>query len=524
MTMGPARWLRAAVAAGAMVVLLPANSVATHITPAPPPCTDTSFLTLDVPGTLKSLICSGQSFGGVEFPGIPDGIGIAPGPSRGTVDLYVNHEESKVPFPAPPASNAAGDFQDSSVTKVTVNRATGAIVAAEVAISSSLGFIRFCSSWMAGPDEGFRRYRLFTNEESDDVIDVPAGAPYGPDPSLAPRRQAGYAVMLDVKSGNTVPIPGMGRHNHENTMPIPGGWRRLALLSGDDTFNPPTSQLYLYLAKRERDIARDRGSLWAFRVTATDEGPVDPANPFNNANDYGDIKPGDVWKGKFIRVPPEIAKGLTGERPQTALENWSNANNIFQFIRIEDTEYDRRNPRVVYLADTSTTRIVPDPNTGRLRRGPSGTVGLYDNGRIFRMRFNKRNPRQVDAFTILLNADDGSPGGPAGSMNQPDNLGANTRSLMVQEDAGPPDPNSRIWRYDFATRTWSVVAHVNEGDWESSGIVSAEEWGFGPGSWFLDVQGHGDDDWVRFENPVPGRPWHLKMESGQLLLMTVPGT
>ena len=40
------------------------------------------------------------------------------------------------------------------------------------------------------------------------------------------------------------------------------------------------------------------------------------------------------------------------------------------------------------------------------------------------------------------------------------------------------------------TGTWSVVATVNDPDGESSGIVDASEW-FGPGSWILDVQGHG---------------------------------
>jgi hypothetical protein len=520
-----ARWLRPALAAGALVLAAPTASVATHSpAPAPPACTDTSFLTMEVPGTLKSLICSGQTFGAYEFQGIPDGIGIAPGPTRGTVNLFVNHEESRVPFPAPPASNAQADFQDSSVSRLTVSKSTGAIVAADVALSASMGFIRFCSSYMTGPEQGFSRYRLFTNEDADDVVDVPPGAPYGADPSVTPRRQAGYAVMHDVKSGNSIPIPGMGRHNHENTMPIPGGWRRFALLSGDDTFNPPSSQLYMYLAKREKDIAKDRGSLWAFRVTRTGAGPVDPANPFNNANDYGDIKSGDVWQGKFIKVPPEIAKGQTAERPQVALENWSNANNVFQFIRIEDTDYSRGNHRIVYLADTGTTRVVPDPATGRLRRGPSGTVGLYDNGRIFRMKFNKKNPRQVDSFSILLNADTGGPGGPGGAMHQPDNVGISRNSLMVQEDAAPPSPNSRIWRYDFRTGTWSVIAHVVESDWESSGIVSAAEWGFGRGSWFLDVQGHGDDDWVDHQNPAPGRPYFLRQEAGQLLLMTVPGS
>ena len=93
----------------------------------------------------------------------------------------------------------------------------------------------------------------------------------------------------------------MGRHNHENDMVIPGGWEQIAVLSGDDTFFTPPfpdwSQLYLYLADNEDAIAADQGSLWAFRVTGTDEGKVDEADPFNGANDYGEIQTGDVVAG-----------------------------------------------------------------------------------------------------------------------------------------------------------------------------------------------------------------------------------
>jgi hypothetical protein len=131
-------------------------------------------------------------------------------------------------------------------------------------------------------------------------------------------------------------------------MVIPGGWEQIAVLSGDDTFFTPPfpdwSQLYLYLADNEDAIAADQGSLWAFRVTGTDEGKVDEADPFNGANDYGEIQTGDVWQGRFIRVPRAIARGQGGPTPQKALENWANENNVFQFIRVEDTAYDRNTP------------------------------------------------------------------------------------------------------------------------------------------------------------------------------------
>jgi hypothetical protein len=494
-----------AVAAAATAALIPSASFAGHTTEPP-------YITLDTAGTVTALIESGDVHDGVTFEGIPDGIGLKPGTAPGTVDVYVTHEQSRVPF------QGLADFEDSSVTQWTVDTATTSIVGAAEPISPAEGYIRFCSAFMAGPDEGFSTYTFFANEESDDDLDVPLGARYGPDPALAPKREAGYAVALNTDTGSFTQIAGMGRHNHENTVVVPGGWNQYAALSTDDTFNAPSSQLYMYLFNHESHLWSDSGSLWAFRVTHKNGVPVDETDSFNGANDYGDIALGDDLRGRFIRVPKDIARGETVVAPQKALEDWSNANNVFQFIRLEDLAYDKNDPRVVYIADTGERRAVPDPTTGRLRRGPSaGPFGPYVNGRIFRFEFDANNPREVVSFTILLNADLGGPGNPA-VMHQPDNMDTSASSLMVQEDSSQP-PNSRIWRYDFVTGLWSVVAHVNEAPSESSGIVDASEW-FGPGAWLLDVQAHG----APFESSFTSGGVTFKRERGQLLLMTIPGT
>ncbi len=472
--------------------------------------------------TVAPIINSGETLGSFMFEGIPDGIGVMPGSASGTVDVFVNHEQSRVPF------GGFADFIDSSVSKLTLDATDGGVLDASVALPSSAGFIRFCSSTMAGPAEGLDRYLYFTNEESNDIVAVPAGAPYGPDPSLAPNRQGGYAVVLDPATGAFTQVPGMGRHNHENDMVIPGGWDQIAVLSGDDTFFtqpfPDWSQLYLYLADSEDAIVADHGSLWAFRVTRTDEGKVDEANPFNGANDYGEIQSGDVWQGRFIHVPKAIARGQLGPTPQKALETWANDNNVFQFIRVEDTAYDRNNPRVVYIADTGDRRMVypenltpAQPATGRLTRGPSGTAGAFPNGRVYRMEFSAENPRKVESFSILLNGDVLDPTGvQATAVHQPDNLGTSANSLMVQEDTA--QGFSRVWRYDLASGSWTVLAQVNDADWESSGIVDVSTW-FGAGAWLLDVQAHDV-----FVASTPGPPTTFKREGGQLSLLRIPGS
>jgi len=461
-------------------------------------------------GRVIPIIDSGDALGSFVFEGLPDGIGLTRGHDRKTVDVYVGHEQSTVPF------NNAADHQDSSISRLTLSTSSwnlGAVKDAEVVLGPEEGFIRFCSAFMATRDDGFRHPTFFTGEESNDILTVPAGAGYGPDPSLDPNRQAGYVVAYDTRTGESTHIPGMGRINHENTVAVNGNWRGVAMLTTDDTFLPPSSQLYLYRARSGNAVLADEGTLYAFRVTATQAGPVNPTDAFNGANDYLDIQPGMTWEGEFIEVPEEIAKGTTGEAPQTALENWSNANNVFQFIRLEDIATDKKHPTVVYVADTGSTRIVPDPATGRLVRGPAGTVGQADNGRIFKFVFDSRNPLQVKAFSVLAQGDNPAAGAYV-PFRSPDNLDTSKKSLMVQEDTS----NARIWQYRLGSGDWRVVAQVTDPVGESSGIVDASAF-FGSGWWVLDVQAHGSNQMQETVNGVL-----IKRENGQLLLVKIPGS
>jgi hypothetical protein len=102
---------------------------------------------------VKAIISSGDEFGDFTFEGIPDGIGFVDQGPR--VDVYVTHEQSRVPFPLPsPTVTGLRDFVDSSISRLTVN-VGGKVLAAQVALPPSAGFIRFCSAFMAGVAEGF---------------------------------------------------------------------------------------------------------------------------------------------------------------------------------------------------------------------------------------------------------------------------------------------------------------------------------------------------------------------------------
>ena len=75
--------------------------------------------------TVTPLLTVGDELpGGYVFEAIPDGISVRPR-GQGRVDLFVNHETSKVPFPYvtanPTTANSESDFDNSQVSQLSLN-------------------------------------------------------------------------------------------------------------------------------------------------------------------------------------------------------------------------------------------------------------------------------------------------------------------------------------------------------------------------------------------------------------------
>ncbi len=534
---------------------------------------------------------------GYRFEAIPDGISVRPR-GGGRVELYINHETAKVPFPYNPSvwvtdpGESQNDFDNAQVSKLTLN-AGGRVLDGVFAIPSSQGFQRFCSNYLATSKEGFSKPILFTNEESPDYVFRQENS--WPPPAIGDpaEKENGVVVALDAGNGSYHAIYGMGRHNHENDVAIPG-FDDLVVMSGDDTFTsgpltiPPggpnsepsaasQSQLYSYIASDTDDLLADEGDLWAF---VSDDPGFD---------DYYDFTPGSTQSvsGHLIQVPKNIATGLDSDGselkaadlgyplpptdgswqrevrdpsigidgPQWVLEYWSQLNNVFDFVRVEDIAYDKRPGmgNVVYVVDSG--------------RGTAGAsqAGRSTNGRVWKMVLDPDDPTQVDSLSILVEGDD-NPVKTLGEVHQPDNIESTTKGILLTEDPGssqqfvPADqglPNAttaRLWWVPFSG-TPAVVAKVDQtadegptdvdpadqppfapaafpispgnwGAWESSGIVDASA-AFGKGAFLINIQAH--TLWV---DSAPGYDTTLdadsdpdfsfKREGGQLLLIRIP--
>lgn len=520
--------------------------------------------------TVTPLITVGEVVGddGYMFEAIPDGIAVRTR-GNGRVDVYVNHETSRVPFgynpTAPTEANSQNDFINSEVSQLLLNRQSAGVLTGKTVIGSSSNYQRFCSNFLATAAQGFDREILFTNEEGIDWVNRTGNA--FPAVIGAPEaRQIGTVVAHDVKTGKTRPIWGMGRFNHENAVAIPG-YDDVVLISGDDTFTntPAQSQLYSYIAADADAVWNDQGTLWAFVS----------ANP--DYQKYEDFAPGDgaTISGHWIPVPRNIATGHNADGseimssdvgfppppnssawqrdpngigidgPQWVLDYWSQTNHAFNFVRVEDIAYDKRAGmgNVVYIVDSG--------------RGTAGPVaaGKSTNGRVWKMVLDPEDPTQVDAMSIFLEGDD-SPVKTFGEVRQPDNIETAANGILLTEDPGSsqqfnfaePDlsnPNrtaARVMYVPFATRLPSVALTVDQsadegptdvdaapraslGAWESTGIVDASA-AFGADMYLINVQAH--SLWVAksagADNVAPAGPdFTDKREGGQLLLVKIPG-
>ena len=256
--------------------------------------------------TVTPLITVGETAGdaGYVFESVPDGIAVKVR-NNGVADVYVNHETSRVPFPytpsAPTEANSQNDFDNAQVSQLTLHRKSAGVLSGVLAITSDDNYQRFCSSYLATATEGFDRELLFTNEESVDWVNRSGNAwpaVIGADEA----RQSGVVVALDVKTGNNRPIWGMGRHNHENSVAIPG-FDDVVMLSGDDTFtnSPSQSQLYSYIAPDADAVWNDEGALWAFQTNGAKQ-------------KYEDFVPGDATLG---HRPVHPGPAAHRDRPQS---------------------------------------------------------------------------------------------------------------------------------------------------------------------------------------------------------------
>jgi hypothetical protein len=334
--------------------------------------------------------------------------------------------------------------------------------------------------------DGTEGYQYFCSSTLDFVGDTPwyftgeewIGAPKG-----------GMSIAVNTITGRLIETPQFGHLNHENVVPIKGLARSMVYLA-EDSFRLE-SQAYAYYSDSLWKAIHGQGTFTAWVPRDRGDG-----NPSTN-----DIAKGQTLDGRFVSIP--------GAATYSGLELNEVAEGLgaFEFVRIEDAAHDPGNPGVIYLSDTGANKAETK------------------NGRLYRLTVDPAHPRRA-SLELVLDGDAGD------DLVNPDNLGINDTTLVIQEDRNSTSSGyARVHAYDLSSGTLTAVARLDPsqfaiedgggpGVWESSGVIDVSDF-FGAGSWLLDVQAHHTS--VLQQGP------DLELNSargqrGQLLLVHIDGT
>ncbi len=428
----------------------------------------------------KSILTVGDSVDGYRMVGIPDGLG-AYKDKAGEFQLFMNHE-LRPDVGTVRAHGAKGAFVSTySIDKhdlgvssakdliqqiATYNPVTGAYNPAAKGIALS----RLCSADLPA------RSALY-DKRSKLGYDAPLFM-NGEETGSEGR------AFAHAEDGTSYELPALGKFSWENSVANPATGRSTVVVGTDDGTG---GQLYVYVGTKQRAgnpaqrAGLTGGSLYGIKV---------PGYTIENA-DTG-IPSGTA----FVGAPLGNVTARTG----VELETISDAANVTEFLRPEDSSWDPKHPNDLYFATTAS---------------------FAAKSRLWRLRFaNPANPAAGGTIDQLLEGTE--TGGTSERFHMLDNITVDRRgNVLLQEDPGNQTYVARIWQYEIASDTLTEVAHHDPDrfqvggskfitiDEESSGIIDAEKI-LGKGWYLFDVQAHR-------ANPDPEL-----VEYGQLLALFVP--
>ena len=430
-----------------------------------------------------SILTVGDSIGGYQLAGIPDGMGAykrGVGTAR-NFGLVVNHELVNTAG-AIHAHGSVGAFVsfwgiNPSNKSVLLGRDLATSV---VTAGGSTAINRLCSGDLAD------RVAFFQDATADSTH------PYiflSGEESGAEGRCFAH-VVTGAEARTSYELPRLGKFSFENALARPYASTKTVVVATDDT---TPGEVYVYIGtKQSTGSVVERAGLangLLYGVRAVNAGvPValeDRTTILGGANRFELAGLGDV-------------SAKTGAQLQTD----SLAASVTQFLRPEDGCWDPSNPRDFYFV--TTDRFNSATQVGR--------------SRLWRLRFDDlANPEAGGALEMLLDGTEG--------QNMMDNLCIDRRGhLLIQEDPGNQAHVAKIWQYDIAADSLTQIAtfdaaqfvsglpgYVGTQDEESSGIFDASEF-LGPGWFLLNAQ-------VHLANPNPAL-----VEGGQLLALYNPAS
>ena len=446
-----------------------------------PNSSQSPYLNAVKPGaSMTSILTVGDAIGGYKMVGIPDGLG-AYDNGNGTFTLLMNHELNSTVGIAR-AHGAKGAFVSKWVIKKSdMSVISGADLIQKVNLwdgtayklynpadtSRLKAFGRFCSADLPAVSAFFNattglgtQERIFMNGEE-------SGA----------EGRAFAHISTGANAGTTYELPAMGKFSWENAVASPFASNK-TIVAGTDDATP--GQVYMYIGTKMNTgtevekAGLTNGKLYGVAVAglvSETSALVPTANTPFTLVDLGDVK------------------NMTG----AALNTASNTAAVTTFLRPEDGAWDPSNPSDFYFV---TTNGFDAPSRAwRLRFTDISKPEL--GGNITAVLDGREGQKMMDNFTI-------------------DKFG----HLIIQEDVGANAHIGKIWQYDIATDSLTMIAQHDTSrfltgkskfltiDEEASGVIDMQDI-LGAGMFLMVDQAH---------YPIAGE----LVEGGQLLAFYNP--
>jgi hypothetical protein len=456
--------------------------------------------------SLAVIATTGDTISNEILRGVPDGMGAMKN-KDGTLTLLSNHEISTS---ADFANKKDTGTWGSSISKMTFDPATKKITKMENwmksmsyynyatekwgstweqslpvgtpatdaygAIIGTNGINRLCSGDLV-PAGGF----AYTEKDSKTKKSVTygyKGAVYMTGEEGSDEQSRAFAFDAD---GNGIQLPKMGLAPWENLLTKPATGKATIVMGNEDG-NATDSQLYMYVGTKQ-----NTGANFAEKAGLTNGKLYTIAlENYRTDNAVRTAAKGTKIKVGFneVNTNPKFGK----------LATMSQANGT-TFSRIEDGEFDSKNPNVFYFVTTESNK---DPLATTPRPGATYS---RDGGALWKMTFaDAKDPFKGATMEMLLN------GTEAPYLTKPDNLTIDGDYILIQEDPGNNAHIARLVAYRISDGKLAEIAKFDEQyfitgaakfitqDEESSGIINVNKFlkasGDTKSHFFLNAQVH----------------------------------
>jgi hypothetical protein len=300
-----------------------------------------------------------------------------------------------------------------SVSRVTLDK-TFKPVSGEYILNSDGGQWRLCSATLATPAEhGFGPVYLTCGESN----------PESRTHALNPYSQA-------MNAGTSRELPGLGRWNAENAVPLPKTaytGKTVILIGDDDSGSTAGGQVAMYVSSTVGDLAN--GKVYALRR-------VD-----QNMREMDFVEDAAAVEVEFVEIASHV--GLTGAQINAECA----ALKAMAFGRVEDVDYRKDGVgREVYFNVT----------------GQDGNADRSKYGRVYKLVLNETDPLK-GTLQLILDGDNRTTG-KAKEFQNVDNIVATQNFVYVQEDPnvyGDETHDSYIYQYNLSTKELKKVFELN---------------------------------------------------------------